>query len=708
MFMADHSAQNLYAHLISRMPLTRSQFLPGQYGLFLLSEGVNEAQLRPVAEEAGVQPERVDTAFGNGYYFKQRLPKTRRNPDAQKPIDPRAYLAANDEAKVMATLMPEQLWSQAAGAGSEWAMWELQRRGQTVPWVRTNPDSPSDAVEDAEWYLSLPQNTDEYQRLNVYENCCRKHGKTAFNKVLNDAIAAYHERKARRNPGPPMSSRPHNWQAWTYSQQTAWGEGYRDGVHESPNYAWTTSPDYNHYNAGIQQGSMERLKKAGTLGRFGLANPSGPKPGDSVNMVGRLKDSKSDGRYYTGDHVTLVNRHGEFVIAVEQIHRQLGGIQNDTRLIGTLISVKAKNNPSTDDCSRCDGTGYAGPHGDTCSRCEGSGVDAQQRCEGGCGKSVRESQGTCRSCSDREDEENGTVRDVFGYAMTPLGGDRYRTMSGKIVSVRRNPPEHNYKVTGHIGGGRFLSVIVSARSHVEAQEKAKKRIPIVGIPDVVETSTPVGGGAIYEGHVADNPRLVWAPNEQGAYVAQTSDGRKYTARFEGKSKGWTLFAQHPPRKAAPGQRQRSSGSGVHPGLRDLEHAQNLAEKTSKYYRENPRLADFINDGRGIRAKDLTIQGSGPRGGYTQRERALVPTSMFLKPSTRSWPAGDKAHAFIALQYMTRGFGSHAEYPALIQRLAELWPVDENVDVWADYSTKKKKIDKMCGCVMPSVDQLRSR
>ena len=56
--------------------------------------------------------------------------------------------------------------------------------------------------------------------------------------------------------------------------------------------------------------------------------------------------------------------------------------------------------------------------------------------------------------------------------------------------------------------------------------------------------------------------------------------------------------------------------------------------------------------------------------------------------------------------MTRGFGSHGEYPALVRRLAQLWPVSENREIWTDYSAKKRSIENKCGCGMPSLDDLR--
>lgn len=127
--------------------------------------------------------------------------------------------------------------------------------------------------------------------------------------------------------------------------------------------------------------------------------------------------------------------------------------------------------------------------------------------------------------------------------------------------------------------------------------------------------------------------------------------------------------------------------------------------TSMIARPNPKLSAFIGGGSGLRMRHITVHGSGPLGGYSPKERAGVPTSMFLKPSTRSWPVSDENHAHIALQYMTRGFGGRQEYPSLVRRLATLWPVSQNPEIWADYSSKKRSIESKCGCRMPSLSEL---
>lgn len=83
---------------------------------------------------------------------------------------------------------------------------------------------------------------------------------------------------------------------------------------------------------------------------------------------------------------------------------------------------------------------------------------------------------------------------------------------------------------------------------------------------------------------------------------------------------------------------------------------------------------------------------------------------FLKPSTGSWPVGDRKHAKIAVQYMTRGFGNPAEYPALVKRLADQYPVEDSANraVWAAYRKNLKGIEAKVGRAMPSMKSLRKR
>ena len=269
--------------------------------------------------------------------------------------------------------------------------------------------------------------------------------------------------------------------------------------------------------------------------------------------------------------------------------------------------------PHPDDCTRCGGTGYAGPHGDTCSRCEGSGVDARVLCEGGCGKTVRESSGMCRACRDQEDEEQGITRDAFGYPIRPAAAK-----SRKLSWGFNNP---------------------------QAQRKQQ--------------------------HV---PETLAACELCGDVVKDRSLR--------------TVLV-----------------------LNRFKKACETCVREGGYGRTNPTLAAYLQEGRGLRVRDLipapARHGSGPRGGYQGDERSRLPTSAFLKPRTRSWPVSDVNHAHIALQYMNMGRGNRSEYPALIRSLAKHWPVDQNPDIWQDYISKKSKIEAKCGCIMPTIGSLRN-
>jgi hypothetical protein len=94
------------------------------------------------------------------------------------------------------------------------------------------------------------------------------------------------------------------------------------------------------------------------------------------------------------------------------------------------------------------------------------------------------------------------------------------------------------------------------------------------------------------------------------------------------------------------------------------------------------------------ARRRQYRGSGRQGGYTASERAAVPTSMFLKPETRSWPVGDRRHVSIALQYMQRGFGNRSEYPQYLARLLQIWPPDQHPDVLEELERKLPSIANM--------------
>lgn len=75
---------------------------------------------------------------------------------------------------------------------------------------------------------------------------------------------------------------------------------------------------------------------------------------------------------------------------------------------------------------------------------------------------------------------------------------------------------------------------------------------------------------------------------------------------------------------------------------------------------------------------------------------------FLQPATRSWPVGDKKHAFIALQYMTRGFGHRKDYKKLLQRLFTIWPPAKHPDLYAFYERNEAKIRRWAEGKMKAV------
>jgi hypothetical protein len=128
--------------------------------------------------------------------------------------------------------------------------------------------------------------------------------------------------------------------------------------------------------------------------------------------------------------------------------------------------------------------------------------------------------------------------------------------------------------------------------------------------------------------------------------------------------------------------------------------------------EDQKDAEFLALVRGnrrgaYREAQLLSRGSGSRGGYSAEERADLLDLDFLKPEMRSWPVADPAHAKIALEYMSRGFGNVSEYPMLIMRLAQIWPpTPKNKKIWGYYAKNRTKIGRKCGCKMPSLKELK--
>jgi hypothetical protein len=97
-----------------------------------------------------------------------------------------------------------------------------------------------------------------------------------------------------------------------------------------------------------------------------------------------------------------------------------------------------------------------------------------------------------------------------------------------------------------------------------------------------------------------------------------------------------------------------------------------------------------------------MQNRGSRGGFVGQERDQLPNWYFLKPGIRKWPVGDPRrgvrddmHAKEAINYMNRGFGDRSEYPGLIKKLAERYPVEDaaNRSIWTLYRKYRDAIDE---------------
>lgn len=76
-----------------------------------------------------------------------------------------------------------------------------------------------------------------------------------------------------------------------------------------------------------------------------------------------------------------------------------------------------------------------------------------------------------------------------------------------------------------------------------------------------------------------------------------------------------------------------------------------------------------------------------------------------------WPVDDRAHALLALQYMSAGFGGakwRPLYPAMIRKLAQIYPVEEdaNRDIWTYYRAHRDEIEEHAGALVPTVAALR--
>jgi hypothetical protein len=98
------------------------------------------------------------------------------------------------------------------------------------------------------------------------------------------------------------------------------------------------------------------------------------------------------------------------------------------------------------------------------------------------------------------------------------------------------------------------------------------------------------------------------------------------------------------------------------------------------------------------------------GGKGQARTNRGKRSAFLKPSAQSWPVGDRKHALIALQYMTRGLGKASEYPELVTALAARYPAENsaNREIWTFYRKHREHIEVKAGRSMPTMRELRAQ
>ena len=187
-----------------------------------------------------------------------------------------------------------------------------------------------------------------------------------------------------------------------------------------------------------------------------------------------------------------------------------------------------------------------------------------------------------------------------------------------------------------------------------------------------------------------------------------------TAHYRGMKGAWgpemELFREEDDEEVeeAPPPRRRSRGKRRGGPARPKWSKRQIRE--TKALLKNPKLSAFVAGGRGLKLGDLTQdrwQGSGSRGGYTDEERDALPSKYFLKPEMRSWPVADRMHAKEALKSMVRGLGNVDEYPMLVMRLAQVWPVTKaNKSVWGFYTKNRAEIGRKCGCEMPTAEELK--
>jgi len=228
-------------------------------------------------------------------------------------------------------------------------------------------------------------------------------------------------------------------------------------------------------------------------------------------------------------------------------------------------------------------------------------------------------------------------------------------------------------------------------------------------------NTKVPGSRLYQGK--KNPKTDWVEQRyNGTWFIQRWYGGEF-GKFSSEAKAKAHLreeqrAQRKGKKNPSPPRQYGVESVI--GEDGADWAK-WAQDRQGIPRRNPRVFDFVASGRGGKVSDLVgtgSLGSGPRGGYTKRERthlSVYAPQMFLasEKSPPKWPVADRAHVNIALTYMTAGRGADTyDYAMLIHRLAKLWPVSEdNQGIWDRYKKLRGQIQDKCGCRMPTVQQL---
>jgi hypothetical protein len=341
-----------------------------------------------------------------------------------------------------------------------------------------------------------------------------------------------------------------------------------------------------------------------------------------------------------------------------------------------------------------------------------------QLCKGGCGRLVKE--GTCEECQEADERERQRWQEQDDEE------DEFQRSQGAFD----NPAGlSNYSVSfNHPGSPRCFGSVVTAASEYEAGRAVMRSQPGAVVHwDHIKKVNAAPESIVYlgsmgaptqpkpSGHAA---KLVNNPTQViGEDACTRCAGTGFAGvhgdtctRCDGSGRDDRVWCE-----GGCGKRVRDS-QGMCRSCSNADDAEKgivrdafgydiryAPKPKTRWSFNNPQMAAFVGGGTGLRTRDLV---PGPRGGYTPAQRDSLPDRSFLVPERRAWPVSDENHVYIALQYMTVGRGKRSEYPMLIQRLAHLWPVDQNTDIWKDYAAKKSKIEAKCGCRLPTLAQIR--